>query len=69
MNNVEIREARKAIADTLGVKHNAEGTEYYGMRNDSTAWMCVFHKHETCVAEECICDCHKPKIELSVIWV
>ena len=58
MNNVEIRKARIAIADKLGVDHNEEGTEYYGIRSDSVAWMCVFHKHEACVATECVCDCH-----------
>lgn len=35
-----------------------DGVEFYGMRSDSTAWMCVFHRHGMCVADECICTCH-----------
>jgi hypothetical protein len=60
MKNVEIRTRRMMIADKIGVEHNADGTEYYGIRRDSVAWMCVFHKHETCKATECVCDCHQP---------
>ena len=59
-SNEVIRAQRKEVAARLGVKTNEAGTEFYGMReSDSIAWMCVFHKHETCEAEECFCDCHE----------
>lgn len=59
LSNAEIRASRKRVAELLNVGVNADGTEFYGVREiDDMAWMCVFHEHSTCIYSECSCDCH-----------
>lgn len=61
MSNFKPEEKIK-LADTMGVRHNDAGTEFYGMAEGTGwSWMCVFHSHDMCVASECECGCHVTK--------